>query len=104
MFKTEKPLGLLFAMAEEQQGLEAYTENKKVTFIGNRRFIEGYLWSYPVVCAISGIGKVAASATVTTMITVFKVDQLILTGVAGAADDALRVGMLLLLLSSYSTI
>lgn len=92
MLKQKKPLGLIFAMNEEQQGLELHITNKKITSIANRSFIQGTLWGYPIISVVSGIGKVAASTTATTLINTFNVDQLILMGVAGATDANLRVG------------
>jgi adenosylhomocysteine nucleosidase len=84
--------GLIFAMQEEQEGLEAFIENKTIYKIGRRRFVEGDLWGHSIVCVLSGIGKVAAASASTLLIDRFKVDQLILTGVAGTCDGQLGVG------------
>ena len=78
--------GLIFAMQEEQEGLENNIENKKTSFFGQRRFIEGDLWGRSVVCVLAGIGKVAAAITSTQLIERFDVSELILSGVAGSAD------------------
>lgn len=92
MPKTTKTLGLLFAMKEEQQGLEIHINDKETFVIGKRVFTKGILWGHPIVCAITGIGKVAAATTVTQLISQFNVAEVILTGVAGAVDARLRVG------------
>ncbi|MBR7800606.1 5'-methylthioadenosine/adenosylhomocysteine nucleosidase [Undibacterium sp. FT137W] len=84
--------GLIFAMREEQEGLESFIQNKQVHQIAKRRFIQGQLWGHPVVMVLAGIGKVAAASTTSLLIHHFQINQLILSGVAGAADPALKVG------------
>ncbi|MBX9806634.1 MAG: 5'-methylthioadenosine/adenosylhomocysteine nucleosidase [Flavobacteriaceae bacterium] len=84
--------GLIFAMREEQEGLQALITNKKIHHIAKREFIQGELWENPVVMVLSGIGKVAAASTTNLLIHHFQVNQLILSGVAGAADPLLKVG------------
>jgi len=87
-----KTTGLIFAMREEQEGLEAFIQNKEVHRIAKRYFIQGELWGHPVVMVLAGIGKVAAASTTNQLIHHFQVNQLILSGVAGAADPLLKVG------------
>jgi adenosylhomocysteine nucleosidase len=84
--------GLIFAMQEEQEGLQAFIENKKIHHIAKRCFMQGELWGHPVVMVLAGIGKVAAASTTNLLIHHFQVNQLILSGVAGAADPLLKVG------------
>lgn len=79
-------------MREEQEGLENLISNKKVHHIAKREFIQGELWGHPVVLGLAGIGKVAAASTTSLLIHHFHVNQLILSGVAGAADPQLKVG------------
>ncbi|QKJ66207.1 5'-methylthioadenosine/adenosylhomocysteine nucleosidase [Deefgea piscis] len=85
-------LGLVFAMVEEQQGLTQYLQDAHTQTVGNREYITGTLWGVPCVCVLSGIGKVAASSTVTSLIQQFGVSHIVLSGVAGAADHGLSVG------------
>ena len=85
-------LGLVFAMEEEQQGLAEHLQDVKIHRMGKREYRSGTLWGVPCVCVLSGIGKVAAASTVTSLIQQFNVTQIILSGVAGAADTRLKVG------------
>jgi adenosylhomocysteine nucleosidase len=87
-----KITGLVFAMREEQEGLQAHIKDKKIIHIAKRDFIQGNLWGHPVVMVLAGIGKVAAASTTNLLIHHFQVNQLILSGVAGAADALLKVG------------
>jgi adenosylhomocysteine nucleosidase len=90
--KHTQTIGLIFAMREEQLGLEQHFIHKNEIFIGKRRFLKGELWGKPCISVLSGIGKVAAATTCTQLIQAFNVDHIVLTGVAGSADAKLRVG------------
>jgi adenosylhomocysteine nucleosidase len=91
--QQQKPLlGLVFAMQEEQQGLEHLLEDKKVIVKGKRRYLLGKFQGLDCVCVLSGIGKVAAATTVTCLIEHFSVTRIVLLGVAGAADTGLAIG------------
>jgi adenosylhomocysteine nucleosidase len=92
MTTQPKRLGLVFAMAEEQQGLTEHLKDVQIHQIGKREYRSGTLWGVPCVCVLSGIGKVAAASTVTSLIHHFEVTQIVLSGVAGGADSRLRVG------------
>ncbi len=84
--------GFVFAMQEEQQGLEHRLQDKKIVLSGKRRYLTGNLWGQECVCVLSGIGKVAAASTVTSLIENFDVGRIVLIGVAGAADPDLKIG------------
>nr|WP_314899209.1 5'-methylthioadenosine/adenosylhomocysteine nucleosidase [uncultured Deefgea sp.] len=92
MTTQQKRLGLVFAMAEEQQGLTEHLQDVQIHQIGKREYRSGTLWGVPCVCVLSGIGKVAAASTVTSLIQHFGVTEIVLSGVAGGADSSLRVG------------
>ncbi|QZA77527.1 5'-methylthioadenosine/adenosylhomocysteine nucleosidase [Deefgea tanakiae] len=92
MTTQPKRLGLVFAMAEEQQGLTEHLQDVQIHRIGKREYRSGTLWGVPCVCVLSGIGKVAAASTVTSLIQHFGVTEIVLSGVAGGADSSLRVG------------
>ena len=49
-------------------------------------------WAWPVVLALSRIGKVAAATTATTLIDAFGAQRLLFTGVAGGLGSGVRVG------------
>ncbi|WP_188568685.1 5'-methylthioadenosine/adenosylhomocysteine nucleosidase [Undibacterium terreum] len=89
---TTQKIAFIFAMQEEQQGLEHQLQDKKVVVRGKRRYLTGSLWGKECVCVLSGIGKVAAATTVTSLIENFDVSQIVLIGVAGAADAELKIG------------
>lgn len=80
------------AMVEEMDILLDKLENKKTRTIGQREYNCGVLWGNKVVLVFSRWGKVAASSTTTTLITEFKVDEIIFTGVAGAIDSKINIG------------
>ncbi len=85
-------VGILGAMAEET---EAILERFKVTRkqeIGKRVFHEGNWEDHEVVVCFSRWGKVAAASSVTTMLDLYDVDQIIFTGVAGGVSPDLEVG------------
>lgn len=92
MKNTPNPTGLIFAMQEEQTGLSQFLENKTCLRLANKDFLTGNLWGHPVVCVLSGIGKVAAASTTTLLLSHFQAEKIVLTGVAGACDPNLRVG------------
>lgn len=85
-------IGILGAMAEETDALLKKFTVEKSTEIGKRFFHEGTWHDHQVVVTFSRWGKVAASSTVTTLLDVYDVDQIIFTGVAGAASPDLEVG------------
>lgn len=85
-------LGIVSALHEEQAGLietirDAVTETR-----GMRHYTSGKLWDIDCVCVLSRLGKVAAAATVATLIERFGVTHVVFTGVAGGADGKVKVG------------
>jgi adenosylhomocysteine nucleosidase len=85
-------LGLISAMQEEQAGLIDVIENAAVVTRGRRDYVAGSLWGIDCVCVLSRMGKVAAAATVATLIERFGVTHILFTGVAGAADAGVSIG------------
>jgi len=84
--------GILAPMPEE---IELILENMQVESIyesGKRVFYKGKLEGKDCVAALSRIGKVASSVTAAVMIEQFKINQLIVTGVAGAIAPQLKLG------------
>lgn len=86
------PIAILSAMAEENASLVHHMLVVKRSEIGRRVYHEGRLWGVDVVVVFSHWGKVAAASTASVLITRFDVSEIIFTGVAGAIDDALNVG------------
>jgi adenosylhomocysteine nucleosidase len=85
-------LGLVSALHQEQAGLIDMMENKQAITRGMREYVTGSLWGIDTVCVLARLGKVAAAATVATLIENFEVSHIVFTGVAGGADTQIRVG------------
>lgn len=84
-------IGIIGAMNEEIIELKSSMENIKEIEISNLKFYEGKLLSKDVVLVESGIGKVNAAISTTLLISQFKVDKIIFTGVAGAVNPNIKV-------------
>lgn len=85
-------LGIISALAEEQEGLiEAMQEPVSVSH-GMREYTAGKLWNIDSVAVLSRIGKVAAAMTAATLVEKFEVTHILFTGVAGSADFGVNVG------------
>ena len=85
-------LAILSALPEEQHGLAALLEDTQVVARAGRRFVRGHLHGQPLVLGLTGIGKVAAATTTTTLIEHLDVQQLVFTGVAGGIGAGVQVG------------
>ena len=66
--------------------------NTEATIFAGRKYYSGEINGIKTVVVISGWGKVAAAATVATLIHKFNISELIFTGVAGALHTGLHVG------------
>lgn len=84
------------AMPQEIDGVVSLLEDPVVETIGKRDFYSGKINGHDVVVTYSRIGKVAASATVSTLILHFGITQLIFTGVAGGIHPDVKVGDIVL--------
>lgn len=89
---TNKTIGIMGAMPQEIDGVIALLENPVRRVIGMRAYTSGTINGVNTVVVFSRWGKVAAAATVATLIHVFNVDEVIFTGVAGAIDPTLNIG------------
>lgn len=85
-------LAILSALPEEQEGLVHMLQDQERLAHAGRVFWRGNLHGQPVVCALSGIGKVAAATTATALIERFGAQAIVFTGVAGALAQAVKVG------------
>jgi len=87
------PIGIMAAMQEEIDTLlKELPADSEVVDDGQRTYHSGHLWGTPVVVVFSRWGKVAAATTATHLISDFGVDEILFTGVAGAARPGLKVG------------
>ena len=85
-------IGIMAAMAEE---LECYIkENSHVTrhLVAGREYYELEVNAKPAIVVLSGIGKVAAASTATTLIHKFGVAKILFTGVAGSISSEAGIG------------
>ena len=91
---TARPirLGLISALQHEQHGLIDNMHDARTVRRAMRDYVAGRLWDMDCVCVLSRLGKVAAAATVATLIERFDVTHIVFTGVAGSADAGVRVG------------
>lgn len=85
-------LGLVSALHQEQAGLIDAMQGPQTVTRGMRDYVMGNLWGIDTVCVLSRIGKVAAAATVATLIEHFDVSHIVFTGVAGAVESGLQIG------------
>jgi adenosylhomocysteine nucleosidase len=85
-------LGLISALKQEQAGIIDAMQETELVNRGMRDYVTGKLWGIDCTCVLSRIGKVAAAATVATLIERFQVTHVLFTGVAGSADPNVDVG------------
>ncbi|SJZ30618.1 5'-methylthioadenosine/adenosylhomocysteine nucleosidase [Selenihalanaerobacter shriftii] len=85
-------LGIIGAMDVEIELLKEDLELKSEVKQANIKFYEGNLNDKEVVLVRSGVGKVNAALCAQILIDRFGVDKVIFTGVAGAVDEKLDVG------------
>jgi adenosylhomocysteine nucleosidase len=83
-------LGIMGAMPEETAGIVRLLGTHVTHRIGSREYHVGISHGIETVVVFSRWGKVAASATATTLLTHFGVDGILLIGVAGGIDPALK--------------
>lgn len=85
-------IGIIGAMSEEIQGLKKLMENLEEEKIGSLVFYTGVMHDQDIVLLETGIGKVNAAVGATLMIDAFCVEKIIFTGVAGAINEELDMG------------
>lgn len=89
-------IGIIGAMEEEvAQLIEAMEDVKKSTIAG-MDFYDGNLWGKKAVVVKSGIGKVNMAACTQILASIYKVDALINTGVAGGLYAPINIGDIVL--------
>lgn len=94
LLASQKPLtiGLISAVPGETGKLVQFMQGALSEEKGKRVFYRGKLFGIDTVLVAARIGKVASSATTAQLITQYKVDLIIFTGVAGAIDPSLAIG------------
>lgn len=84
-------IGIIAAMQLELEAIRQKIENAKEETVSGITYITGAIYGYPVVCAVSGVGKVNAAVCAQTMILKYAPEAIINTGVGGALDKELKV-------------
>lgn len=92
LFSASQPIGIIGAMDKEVAGLKNEMKVRKVSKIAGIEFFEGTLQGKEIVLLKSGVGKVNSAIATDILIREFKVNKIIFTGVAGAVNDKLNVG------------
>lgn len=93
----QKPVtGILGAFGEEVNLLLNQVEQKKEVKIQQVRFTSGILKGKPVVIAETGVGKVNAAVVTMLMLEHFQPRAVIFTGIAGAVNEQLAPGDLVI--------
>lgn len=85
-------IGIICAMDEEIRLLVEKLENANQHTRHGFIFHTGNIGMHEVVLVQSGIGKVMSAIAVTLLVEIFEVDSIINTGSAGALDESLKIG------------
>lgn len=87
-------IGIMGAMIEEVAYIKQAMKIDKVETHAGREFCCGSLDNYPfeIVTVLSQCGKVASACTASLLLEKYDIDFVIFTGVAGAADNSLNIG------------
>ena len=89
---SEIKTGIIGAMDEEVATLKEAMTEKNIIPIAGMEFHEGKLDGGDVVVVKCSVGKVNAAACAQILISVFEVDRIINTGVAGSLDAEIDIG------------
>lgn len=92
----EHKIAIMGAMPEEIEPIIEKLDNLETTSYGANKYYEGSYKGQQVVVAYSKIGKVFATLTATILIEKFGCDRLLFSGVAGAINDELKIGDLII--------
>ncbi len=84
--------GILAPMPEEIDILLKHMHVEEIYEAGKRKFYRGTIQGKNCVVSLSRIGKVASAVTAAMMIQHFKVDRMIVTGVAGGINPEVNIG------------
>jgi len=95
MMSTHK-IAIMGAMPEEIEPIIKKLDNVKTVVYGANKYYEGSYNGQEVVVAYSKIGKVFATLTATILIEKFGCDRLLFSGVAGAINEELKIGDLII--------
>jgi len=89
-------IGILCAMREELEPILEYVEVKEVIDYGRNKYYLARFQNKDLVLAYSKIGKVNSATTATIMVEKFNARKVLFSGVAGAVDEDLKIGDLII--------
>lgn len=87
-----KKIGIIGAMEEEVILLKEKLKIRKIENIASMDFYEGIMEGKEIILVRCGIGKVNAAICTQILVDVFNVEAIINTGVAGALEEKLEIG------------
>jgi adenosylhomocysteine/aminodeoxyfutalosine nucleosidase len=93
---TSRKIAIMGAMPEEIEPIIDKLDNVETMVYGANKYYEGSYNGQDVVVAYSKIGKVFATLTATILIEKFGCDTLLFSGVAGAINEDLHIGDLII--------
>jgi adenosylhomocysteine nucleosidase len=85
-------IGIVSAFGQEADILVAQTQLPHTWVINGNRFTTGVLRGNPVVIVLSGVSMVNSTMVTQLMVDHFKVQRLVMSGIAGGVDPAHHVG------------
>ena len=86
-------IGVLSALqAEQQMLLQQLQAVRPLQVHGQRAYHRGRLWGFDAVLVLSGVGKVAAATSATSLIAEFGCQALLFTGTAGGLGPGVAIG------------
>jgi len=88
-------IAIMGAMPEEIEPILAYLDDVQEVKYAKNTYYKAKYKNIEVVVAYSKIGKVFSTLTAATMLQMFACDVLLFTGVAGAVNDELKIGDLI---------
>ncbi len=88
-------IAIMGAMPEEVEPIIRKLDDVQTIVYGDNKYYKGTYHGKEVVVAYSKIGKVFATLTAATLIEKFECELLLFSGVAGAINDTLKIGDLI---------
>ena len=85
-------IGIVSAFGAEADILTGETQRKRVYRINGNRYTTGVLRGNPVVIVLSGVSMINSTMVTQLMLNHFRVERLIMSGIAGGVNPANRVG------------
>jgi adenosylhomocysteine nucleosidase len=85
-------IGIVSAFGQEADILVAQTQDRRTVVINGNRFTTGTLRGNRVVIVLSGVSMINSAMVTQLMLDRFRVERLVMSGIAGGLDPARHVG------------